>query len=140
MAEREAPAATTRHRRRWPWWLLAWASLLLAALGVLLPGLPTTPFVLLAAWAAARGSPALHQRLLAHQRFGPLIRDWQRDGAVDRRAKRLAILSMSLCAALVIWLAPHWSVAALACACMGAVGVWLWRRPEPAAPSLSREP
>ena len=139
MAEREASATAASQRRRWPWWLLAWASLLLAALGVLLPGLPTTPFVLLAAWAAARGSPALHQRLLAHRRFGPLIRDWQREGAVDRRAKRVATLSMGLCAVLVIWLAPHWGVAAVACACMGAVGVWLWRRPEPAPRPVTRE-
>ena len=139
-AEPKAPVGVVSSARRWPWWLLAWASLLLAGLGVLLPGLPTTPFVLLSAWAAARGSPALRRRLLADRRFGPLIRDWQRDGAVDRRAKRMALLSMTLCAALVIWLAPHWGIAAFACACMAAVAVWLWRRPEPIAQGLSREP
>ena len=52
------------------------------------PGLPTVPFVLLAAFAAARGSQRLHGWLLAHRQFGPMIRDWQAHGAVSRRAKR----------------------------------------------------
>ena len=43
-------------RLRWAWWLLAWLSLGLGLLGVVLPGLPTVPFILLSAYAAARGS------------------------------------------------------------------------------------
>lgn len=119
--------------RRWWWWLLAWASLVLALLGVLLPGLPTTPFVLLAAWSAARGSPRLHRWLLRHRLFGPIIRDWHAEGAVSRPAKRLALLSMLLCAAVLVWLAPHWAFAVAGCGAMLAVGIWLWRRPEPGA-------
>ncbi len=45
---------------RWLWWLLAYASLGLGLLGIVVPGLPTAPFVLLAAFAAARGSKRLH--------------------------------------------------------------------------------
>ena len=73
------------------WWLLAYVSLGLGFVGIFVPGLPTVPFVLLSAFAAARGSERLHARLLAHRQFGPMIRDWQRQGAVSRRAKRLAI-------------------------------------------------
>ena len=60
---------------RWAWWLLAWSSLALGLVGIVVPGLPTVPFVLLSAYAAARGSARLHAWLLAHPRFGPMIGD-----------------------------------------------------------------
>ncbi|WP_241333244.1 YbaN family protein, partial [Escherichia coli] len=74
-------------RFRWAWWLLAYAALALGLVGIVVPGLPTVPFILLSAFAAARGSRRLHARLLADPRFGPMIRDWQAQGAVSRRAK-----------------------------------------------------
>ena len=91
---------------RWLWWLLAYASLGIGIVGIVVPGLPTVPFVLLAAFAAARGSRRLHAWLLAHRQFGPMIRDWEREGAVSRRAKRLAIGMMALCAILLLLTAP----------------------------------
>lgn len=127
------PMTNTRVRFRWAWWLLAWASLGLAMLGVILPGLPTVPFILLAAWAAARGSRKLHARLLADPRFGPMIRDWEAHGAVSRRAKRLAVAMMALSGVLLALLARP-LVALVACACMAGVATWLWMRPEPPEP------
>ena len=88
-------------RLRWAWWLLAWASLALGVVGIVVPGLPTVPFVLLSAYAAARGSKRLHAWLLAHRRFGPMIRDWQARGAVSRRAKWLATAMMALAATVM---------------------------------------
>ena len=88
-------------RLRWAWWLLAWASLALGIVGIVVPGLPTVPFVLLSAYAAARGSKRLHAWLLAHRRFGPMIRDWQARGAVSRRAKWLATAMMALAATVM---------------------------------------
>jgi len=123
-------------RFRWLWWLLAYVSLGLGILGVFLPGLPTTPFILVAAWAAARGSKRLHARLLADPRFGPLIRDWQQHRAVPRRAKWMATWAMLASAAImlgVMLVTPgyrFWMVA-LPIGCMAAVGTWLWCRPEP---------
>jgi uncharacterized protein len=124
-----------RGRLRWAWWLLAYASLGLGLAGTVLPGLPTVPFVLLAAYAAGRGSQRLHARLLADPRFGPLIRDWSAHGAVSRRAKRLATVAMAGAAGVLVVVVPgeRWWAAALPLACMLSVGAWLWRRPEPPA-------
>lgn len=120
-----------RSRFRWAWWLLAYASLGLGLIGIVIPGLPTVPFVLLAAFAAARGSTHLHRRLLAHAQFGPIIRDWQSQGAVSRRAKWLATVMMSACAAVMFLTAPKVWMAAAGTTVMALVALWLWRRPEP---------
>jgi len=116
--------------RRGLWIALAYAALGLGLLGVVLPGLPTTPFVLVAAWAAARGSRRLHAWLLAHRLFGPMVRDWQARGAVSRPAKRAALGTMGLCAVLMLLTAPKLWMAATGIACMAVVATWLWRRPE----------
>lgn len=116
---------------RWAWWLLAYASLGVGLVGIVLPGLPTVPFVLLAAYAAARGSERLHRRLLAHARFGPMIRDWRAQGAVSRRAKWLATIMMVASAGVMFLTAPEWWMAASGTAIMGLVATWLWCRPEP---------
>jgi len=126
-----APPARARVRFRWAWWLLAYLSLGLGIVGIVVPGLPTVPFVLLSAFAAARGSQRLHGWLLAHRRFGPMIHDWQRHGAVSPRSKRLAIGTMALCAVVMFLTAPRWWMAATGTAIMVVVGVWLWRRPDP---------
>jgi uncharacterized membrane protein YbaN (DUF454 family) len=118
-------------RVRWLWWLLAYASLALGIVGIVVPGLPTVPFILLSAFAAARGSQRLHAWLLAHRRFGPMIRDWQDGGAVSRRSKWLATGTMILCAAIMFLTAPKAWMAATGTAIMAVVATWLWLRPEP---------
>jgi len=76
--------------------ILAYFSLILAFAGILLPLLPTTPFVLLAAWCAGRGSPAFAAWLDNHQRFGPLLEGWRAQRAVPLSAKVLAPAMMAL--------------------------------------------
>ncbi|KAF1020936.1 MAG: Inner membrane protein YbaN [Paracidovorax wautersii] len=111
--------------------VLAVVSLGVAALGVITPGLPSTEFVLLAAWAAARSSPCFHAWLLNHRLFGPMLVNWHNGRRVSRRAKWAASASMVACSALLLWTVPHpWAVAT-AIACMAGVQIWLWRRPEP---------
>ena len=79
------------------------ASLALGAIGIFVPLLPTTPLVLLAAFCFANSSERLHQWLLDHNVFGPLIDNWRRYGAISRNAKTVSVLSMA--AVLVIsWL------------------------------------
>ena len=124
---------TARPRFRWAWWLLAYVALGLGFIGIFLPGLPTVPFILLSAFAAARGSEKLHRRLLADARFGPMIRDWQAHGAVSRRHKTVATVTMALCAVIMFLTAPRWWMAATGTAIMAIVATWLWCRPEPPA-------
>ena len=73
------------------WTLLAYVCIALALLGLVVPGLPTTPFVLVAAWAASRGSARLHAWLHEHPRLGPPLNDWEQQGAVTTRAKIIAL-------------------------------------------------
>jgi uncharacterized membrane protein YbaN (DUF454 family) len=113
------------------WLLLAYGALALGIVGIFVPGLPTTPFVLLAAFAAARGSQRLHAWLLAHRLFGPMIRDWQATGAVARRAKWFATVTMALCAVVMFLTAPRVWMAATGTGIMTVVAIWLWARPEP---------
>ena len=127
-------------RWRWAWWLLAWVSLGLGILGIVLPGLPTVPFVLLSAYAAARGSARLHAWLLAHRRFGPMIRDWEQGRSVSRRAKWLATATMAAASAVMFLTAPRWWMAAAGTAIMATVATWLWARPEPARAPRDRSP
>lgn len=80
---------------RWFFLIVGWLSLGLGIVGVFLPLLPTTPFVLLAALCFAKGSPELHARLLAHPRLGPPIRDWRERRVIPLRAKLLATLMLT---------------------------------------------
>lgn len=70
--------------------ILAYTSIALAAIGVVLPLLPTTPFVLVAAWAAGKGSPAFADWLENHRAFGPAIENWRTRRAIPRKGKWLA--------------------------------------------------
>lgn len=68
----------------------------LAILGIVLPILPSTPFLLVAAACFAKSSPVMQRRLLANKTFGPLIHDWQKYRSIPRKAKRIALLTMIL--------------------------------------------
>jgi hypothetical protein len=78
-------------------------SLGLGLIGVLLPGLPTTPFILLAAACYARASPRLHAWLLNHRWMGSMLCDWERDRSLTQQVKTVAVVSMTLMMALSAW-------------------------------------
>lgn len=136
MSETSGQPATPR-RPGWQRLLLlalAWLCLVLAIIGAILPGMPTTVFVLISAWAAYHSSPRLHDWLLAHRLFGPMIRNWRAEGAVSRRAKWLASLTMALCTALLFLGHSPRPLAYGASTVMAVVAIWLWLRPEPRQP------
>lgn len=96
----------------------------LGAIGVVVPGLPTTPFLLLTSYFLARSWPRLNALLLRSRVLGPILRDWHHHRSVARRVKRTAI-AMVLCAlvALVLLskLPPAGLVAVLTAASLGLV-------------------
>lgn len=102
----------------------------LGLVGVVLPLLPTTPFMLLAAACFARSSPRLHDRLVGHRLFGPAIINWRDHRAIPRRGKQAAIIAMAAAFALSVALgvAP-WALAVQA-AVMAVMGTWIATRPS----------
>jgi uncharacterized membrane protein YbaN (DUF454 family) len=76
--------------------LLGFLFLGIAIVGIVLPLLPATPFVLLSAACFARSSEKWHQWMLANKTFGPMIRNWEQNRCISCRVKLIAIVSMIL--------------------------------------------
>lgn len=94
----------------------------LATVGVLLPLIPTTPFLLLAAACYARSSKRFYDWLLANRIFGPTIRQWQETRSVALRTKVVAIIMLVLTlGSSVVFFVPLWPVKIL----LVAIGVWV---------------
>jgi len=92
--------------------------------------MPTVPFVLVAAWAAAKSSPRLARWLESHPAMGPAIRQWRQGGVVHRRVKWWTTITMSGGGTFAAVVARPWWVPAAVIGVMVAVGIWLWLRPE----------
>ena len=116
---------------RWTCLILAYLFLVLAVIGVVLPGLPTVPFLLLTAWFAARGSERLHHWLYEHPKLGKLLIDWEQQGAVSRASKVTAVILL-----MVSWVFMYmridnpWLMSGLAVLFLVII-VFLLTRPEP---------
>ena len=116
---------------RWGALILAYFFLALAILGVVLPGLPTVPFLLLTAWFAARGSERLHRWLYAHPHFGKLLIDWEQHGAVSRTSKVAALLLLTTSWGIMyLRIDNTWLMVGLALL-FAAILAFLLSRPEP---------
>lgn len=117
------------------WLLLAIVALGLGIVGIVVPGLPTTPFVILAAWAASRSSARLDAWLRRHRFFGPIVSTWEEGGRIPRRAKWASSIAMAVCAGVLFLVTrPLWAATA-GTVVMCVVAVWIWRRPEPRQPA-----
>lgn len=117
-------------------WLVAGGVFLaLAVVGALLPLIPTTPFLLLACFAFARSSQRLHDWLVEHPRFGPLIRDWRDHGAIRPRTKIQAILVMIAAILLSVLMGLGLRLILIQALCMAAAATFILTRPSgPAGP------
>ncbi|MEW8512326.1 MAG: YbaN family protein [Candidatus Thiodiazotropha sp.] len=116
---------------RWGALLLAYLFSALAVVGLILPGLPTVPFLLLSAWFAAKGSQRLHRWLYAHPHFGKLLIDWEQQGAISRSSKVMAVLLISIAWVIMyLQISNPWVVAGMTLL-LAAVVAFLLTRPEP---------
>lgn len=111
-------------------WFCGTLALLLAVAGAVLPVMPTTPFVLLAASCYAKASPRFHAWLLANRWCGPLIADWERHRSIPRQIKWVAFGSMAFSGSISFYLLAGrpWLQLALVMVILGAVW-WLGRIP-----------
>lgn len=108
------------------WITLGIFFLLLGSIGVVLPLLPTTPFVLLAAACFAKSSPRMHGWLLQSELFGPSLRDWERNKCMRRKVKQLALFMMVMIggASILLFVPAGWPrLAGLALLSLGCLTV-----------------
>jgi uncharacterized membrane protein YbaN (DUF454 family) len=132
--EREAPAS--RRSSRALWLALGWLFTGLGFAGTVLPLLPTTPLMLLAAYAFSRSSPRLHAWLLQHRTFGPFIRDWRAGLGIPLRAKvsTVALITLSLGSSIVLFISTPWTQWLLAAIGLS-VSTYILTRPTKRAPA-----
>ena len=98
--------------------------------GIVLPFVPTTPFLLLAAFAFARSSPRLHNWLIAHPRLGPPINDWRTHRAISRRAKSWAVIAMAAALGLSIATGLPGGLVLVQTVVMAMVATFILTRPD----------
>lgn len=139
MEQESTESGTTHHRHPYPVRLLfaglGMLFLLLGVLGIFLPVLPTTPFLLLAAACFTRSSRRISRWLLQHAHLGPMIREWREHRSMPYRAKRTALLLIALSFAIsILFFVPGWP-AKLAMGIGGLLlAAWIARIPSRDAP------
>jgi len=106
------------------------ASLALGGIGVLLPLLPTVPFMILAAFCFANSSPRLESWLVEHHIFGHHIKNWRERRAISRRGKWASTVAFAVsCVVALLFVKPPWNLVPLVAAII--TGSWIWTRNEP---------
>ncbi len=106
----------------------------LAMLGAILPGLPTTPFLLLTSYFLAKSSPRLHRALLNSRFFGPILVDWQVHRGVRRHIKVKAMVAVTAAVCMSVYFAGYALAPTTLIAALAAVGVVvIWRLPTATA-------
>ena len=111
--------------------LLAYTATAFGIAGVFLPLLPATPFLLIAVWAAPKGSQRVHDWIYAQPQFARLLNDWHQQGAVPPSAKWLATAMMIFSWSFLIWREYHWGLVLGMSLFFICVGIFLWTRPNP---------
>jgi len=117
--------------KRYLFIFLAWLFLVLAFIGMFLPILPTTPFVLLSAYLFSKSSHKLHTWIKSNKIFGPLIERWEKHGVISIRAKTLSTTMMILLFSYTVIFVPVAAAIKIIIVTIGiAVLTFIWTRPS----------
>ena len=126
--------AATPLTNKWARGLYFAAGIILTGIGIVgafLPLLPTTIFLIMAAWCFSRSSPRFEAWLLNHPQFGPPLKAWRNSGAIPRRAKYLAFTGMAAGYAVFYLSAePRWPTALAVAVVIACSAVYVGTRPE----------
>jgi uncharacterized protein len=109
---------------RWVWFAIGWVAVGIGSIGIIVPGLPTTVFFIVAASCFARSSPRFERWVLDLPRVGPLVRDYRSGLGMPRRAKQWAIAMIVAFATLSVVLTVDHLVVAAVIAVLALVGCW----------------
>ncbi len=115
---------------RYIWASLGLISVGFGLIGVVLPLIPTVPFMLLAAFFFAKSSERLHGWLLEHRVFGSAIGDWQTRGAINLKGKRRATLSIFAVFILSVIMGLRPMILAIQAVTLTSVLIFIWTRPN----------
>ncbi len=108
---------------------LGWVNVALGAIGIVVPGMPTTVFLLVALWAFSKSSERFSTWLYEHRRLGPPIRAWHEHRVIAPRAKAAALATMTVSLALMA-ATGAWQLPAIAGAVMVPVALFIVSRPS----------
>lgn len=115
--------------KRYALLVLGWVFVILGILGMILPLLPTTVFILCAGWCFSRSSERFHHWLFNHPKFGPLLRAWHSGEGISRFIRNRATVTLWLCLLIsMLIVANIWVTTALLTVGIG-VSIYLWRLP-----------
>ncbi len=112
------------------WASIGLISVGLGIIGILLPLLPTVPFMILAAFCFARSSERLHDWLLSHPKFGPVIKDWRSNGAIRPHVKKLSTVSVAAVFAISLAMGVRPIVLGIQALALCGVLIFIWSRPN----------
>lgn len=125
---------------RWGLFAFGWVNVGLGMVGIIVPGMPTTVFLIIAAWAFSKSSDRFQRWLWEHPRFGPPIRSWHDHRVIPLKAKVLAAGMMTASFLYVtFFVAESWLLPALLAAVMVPAGAYIVTR-DSVVPMAVSEP
>jgi uncharacterized protein len=140
MIQATLPPQLVHGPKRYALLICGWTNVALGMIGALVPGMPTTVFLLIALWAFTRSSPRCRAWLYNHPKWGPPLAAWSQHGVIPPRAKCLALTSMMISFALITALAaPNWATSLSIGAILSLVAAFIVTRPSH-PPAAARAP
>ncbi len=125
----EQPLTIENCCMRWALLVFGWANIGLGIVGIFLPGLPTTVFLLIALWAFSKSSLRFHTWLWNHPRFGPPVRDWHNHQIIPLKAKLLAVMMMSVSLIYIAaFVAKDWQLPLFMVLILSPIGIYIVTR------------